>query len=466
MTALSSNEADSVTRLLATLIAILAIAASVSASTKPLGPVTRTAGCRVRGALPDPRCTPGSVIVGASRRDICAPGYPAGRHRVTDATKRRVYAAYGLSKRSTSGYELDRLVPLELGGSDDAANLYPEAATPKPGYHEKDQVERQLRRDVCEKHWRLGATQRAIARNWLKFYAGPTPPPPPAPTPTPAPTPAPPPTSTAPPEPTPSPQPTTSKPCDTGAPSPPHYSHVVWIVFENHSSAQFLRPGSYASRLAGQCSQATNYSAVSHPSLPNYIAMTSGSTQGITDDAPPSSHRIAAPSIFSQAPTWRSLQESMPASCLTSDSGGYAVRHNPAAYFTNLSTCGADDVALGSAPDLSAAFTFVTPNLCDDGHDCPQSTADAWLRDFAAKVIATPEYQDGSTAVFITSDEDDSRSGNRVSLIVMAPTVPAGRSTATAFDHYSLLRTTEDILSLPPLGGAGQAADMRIDLGL
>jgi hypothetical protein len=202
--------------------------------------------------------------------------------------------------------------------------------------------------------------------------------------------------------------------------------------------------------------------AESHPSLPNYIAMTSGSTQGITDDNGPSSHPLGVTSIFSQLGTGaRSLEESMPSNCDKSSSGEYAVRHDPEAYYTNLGTaCSTNDVPLGSTPDLSAKFTFITPNLIDDMHDGTVAQGDTWLSTFVPKVFATPQYQAGNTVVFLTWDEDDGSSPNHVATIVISPTSKA-ISSNTAFTHYSMLRATEEILGLPLIGGAQTANDMR-----
>src|SRR5439155_25989352 len=145
--------------------------------------------------------------------------------------------------------------------------------------------------------------------------------------------------------------------------TPATYDHVVWVVFENRAYGDIVGSASapYFNLLAGKCGLATNFYAETHPSLPNYIAMTSGSTQGVTDDADPASHPLSAPSIFSQLEPsgWRSPQESMPSNCYRTSSGDYAPKHNPAAYFTNVS-CGANDVPLTSLPDVSARFAFVT----------------------------------------------------------------------------------------------------------
>ena len=135
-----------------------------------LGKRTRRTGCRVRGALPDPRCTPGAVYLEALKPQLCASGWSAKVRAVSEATKNAVYASYGIRHHSRATYEIDHLVPLELGGSNDPANLFPEAANPKPGYHEKDEVENATRHLVCDYRWNLRATQRGLARNWLAYY--------------------------------------------------------------------------------------------------------------------------------------------------------------------------------------------------------------------------------------------------------------------------------------------------------
>jgi hypothetical protein len=256
-------------------------------------------------------------------------------------------------------------------------------------------------------------------------------------------------------------------PCGTGAVPPTTFGHVIWIIFENKAYSSVIGSPSapYINSLAQQCGLATNFFAETHPSLPNYIAMTSGSTQGITDNAEPASHPLSVPSIFSQlGPDWRSLQESMPSNCLKSSSGLYAVRHNPAAYYTNID-CTAADVPLTSPADLSATFTFVTPNLCNDMHDCPVQTGDSWLSSFMSTALASAEYQAGNTVVFITWDEGSGADQHVPTLVVSPYTAPGTQATAY-YDHYSLLRTTEELLALDPLGNASTAASMAGAFGL
>jgi hypothetical protein len=258
--------------------------------------------------------------------------------------------------------------------------------------------------------------------------------------------------------------PTVAEPC-RGSPPPARWSRVVWIVMENRGLDQVegSPEAPYLNRLGGECGLATDYSAVAHPSLPNYIALTSGSTQGIADDAGPDVHPLAAPSIFGLLGSgWRALEESMPAPCDRESAGEYAVKHNPAAYYTALaSRCATQDVPLTDPPDLSAPFTFVTPNLCDDMHDCSTAAGDAWLAREVPEILASPEYRSGGTALFVTWDENDA-GGTLVPLYVVAPSVPPGERVVSPVDHYSLLRTTEEMLGLAPLlGRAATAAGMR-----
>jgi phosphatidylinositol-3-phosphatase len=248
---------------------------------------------------------------------------------------------------------------------------------------------------------------------------------------------------------------------------------------ENHSYSEIIGSGSapYINSLANACGLATNYSAVTHPSLPNYIAATSGNTWGIADDKSPSSHPLAVNSIFEQAGSG-SYQESMPSNCALSNSGSYAVKHNPEAYYTNIRTpCASDNVPMGTTSSgafLTAlnnralpSFSFVTPNLCNDMHDCSVQTGDGWLQSWVPKITASPSYQAGDTVLVITWDEDDSSAGNRVATVVVSPYTTPGTRSGSVFNHYSLLRTTEQLLGITTyLGNASSAVSMRSAFGL
>ena len=241
------------------------------------------------------------------------------------------------------------------------------------------------------------------------------------------------------------------------------YTHVVWIMLENQGYSVVGSPSApYFNELSDRCALATNYFAISHPSLPNYIALTSGSTQGILDDGDPSAHRLAVPSIFSElGSNWRTLAESMGQPCDQVTSGLYAARHNPAVYYTTIAaTCRRNDVPLTLPLDLSAAFTVIVPNVCDDMHSCPVADGDAWLRRMVPLIVESPQYQSRSLVLFITFDENDLMASNQVPTLVIAPSTPRGERVRIKYTHYSLLRTTETLLHLKLLGAAGKATSM------
>jgi hypothetical protein len=135
-----------------------------------LGVQTKTSGCVAHGGLPDSACTPGAVFSNATQQQICAYGYARSVRNVPLSEKDQAYAEYGINHHSPGQYEVDHLIPLELGGSNDIANLWPEAAYPKPGFHEKDKVENYLHDQVCSGAISLKDAQTQIATNWLAVY--------------------------------------------------------------------------------------------------------------------------------------------------------------------------------------------------------------------------------------------------------------------------------------------------------
>ncbi len=141
-----------------------------------LGERTKTSDCQINGPLPDSECTPGSVFPEATREIICVKGYTKTVRSVSVATKRKIYTAYGISyPQPTGSYEADHLIPLELGGDNDIANLFPESQDPRPGFREKDLVENYLNEEVCTGRIELGAAQQQIATDWVSVYNALTP---------------------------------------------------------------------------------------------------------------------------------------------------------------------------------------------------------------------------------------------------------------------------------------------------
>jgi phosphatidylinositol-3-phosphatase len=272
-------------------------------------------------------------------------------------------------------------------------------------------------------------------------------------------------------------------PCGTLPLSSTKYTHVVWIWMENHSYGEIIGSSEapYINGLAGHCGLATNYHNISHPSLPNYIAATSGlplrSLARFSSDCRPSKKcSTSASSIFAQVPSWRAYAESMPKNCSRKNKRQYAVRHNPPPYYTTLGECAVKDVpytqlALDLARRALPGFSFVTPNLTDDMHDGTIAQGDAWLQANLPAILGSSEYQGGSVVVFLTWDEGEggihnecatntTDAGCHVATIVISPSTAPGTKSATLFNHYSLLGTSAQLLGVPPLDEAAKAGSM------
>jgi phospholipase C len=287
---------------------------------------------------------------------------------------------------------------------------------------------------------------------------------------------------------------TTSGPCGRAHRPPARYRHVIWIWLENHSFDDVIGSDApFTNRLAARCGLATNYHNVTHPSLPNYIAATSGGTQGITDDCQPEECSRDVQSVFGQVAaagmTWASYQESMPRPCDlnegtgTRPDGHYAPKHNPPVYFlplrpgcqkrvVPLGTPKAGPLAHALAASALPAFSFITPNLCNDTHDCPVATGDAWLSRWVPAIVASPAYRAGGTVIIVTWDEgeggdsDDcatntSDVGCHVATLVVSPTTPRGTRSDVLYNHYALLKTTEQLLGIRRYLGHANDAGTR-----
>jgi phosphatidylinositol-3-phosphatase len=280
-----------------------------------------------------------------------------------------------------------------------------------------------------------------------------------------------------------------SAPCGTTTVAHTSYRHVLWIFMENHSYGDVIGSSEapYTNKLAGQCGLATNYHNITHPSLPNYIAATSGlplsRLQRFSSDCSPStSCSTSAKSIFGQTSSWRSYEESMPTRCDKTNAGEYAARHNPAVYYTTLTGCSKKDVPYTHlktdlANNTLPKFGFITPNVIHDTHDGTIAQGDAWLSHNIPPILDSKAYRTGRLVVVLTYDEGENGSssdcatnrtdvGCRVATIIMSKSTPKGKRASKLFNHYSLLRTTEEILKLPLLRQARTANSMRKAFGL
>jgi hypothetical protein len=144
--------------------------ATQPASPGTIGQRTKTSDCVSKNSLPDSACTPGAIFSDATVDQICKSGYSSQVRNVTDSEKNAVYAEYGITHHSAGEYEVDHLISLELGGSNDIANLWPEPAEPRPGFHEKDKVENYMHQQVCSGSISLPDAQAQIANDWLAIY--------------------------------------------------------------------------------------------------------------------------------------------------------------------------------------------------------------------------------------------------------------------------------------------------------
>jgi phosphatidylinositol-3-phosphatase len=234
------------------------------------------------------------------------------------------------------------------------------------------------------------------------------------------------------------------------APAVPRLDHVVVIVFENKERSQVLGTGEAPTfdRLAARYADLSNYHASTHPSLPNYLTLVSGSTQGITNDC--TSCRARGTSIGTLLTranlSWGAYAEGYPSS------PRFAKKHMPFLYFAGQASHVKPLTAFDA--EVPPTYSFIAPDLCDDMHDCPVATGDRWLARFIPPLLTLPR-----TAAFVIFDEGSSNEGGggRVAAIAAGTAVRAHSSSAQPASHDVLLRTIDDALGLPHLGASARA---------
>jgi acid phosphatase len=243
-------------------------------------------------------------------------------------------------------------------------------------------------------------------------------------------------------------------------PSPAQARHVFLIVMENKSYEAALS-GQFTASLAARYGLASNYHAISHPSVPNYLALTSGSTWGVRDD---SYYALPKQDLGTQLTnagvTWKAYMEGLgDAGCLNSPVP-YDPGHNPFAYYGGA--CPSNVVPFTDlATDLAAntpRFSWITPDRCHDTHDCRVAVGDQWLQQTVGDITSSAAWKSNGVLV-ITWDEDDGSASNHVLTMVLTP----GRAhieSANDYDHYSLLATIEDLMGVGRLGQAAHAQPM------
>ncbi|HEY3417365.1 MAG TPA: alkaline phosphatase family protein [Armatimonadota bacterium] len=256
----------------------------------------------------------------------------------------------------------------------------------------------------------------------------------------------------------------------------PVFSHVMLIVLENHEYGGVIGNSTQMpvfNQLAGENTLLTHYYAVSHPSLPNYIALVSGDTQGITTDCTNCFVNATnlADLLNKTNLTWKTYQEDMPSPCFVGSASTYAQKHNPFIYFNDLRTdaelCQANvvpltqldtDLANGVLPN----FSFIMPNLCNSAHDCGLDVADRWLGAMITKLTSAKSY-DANSLIIVTFDEGQGNhsccglpksAGGQVATLLISPLAKAGFQDPTPYSHYSILKTLSAAWGIPELGHA------------
>jgi len=267
------------------------------------------------------------------------------------------------------------------------------------------------------------------------------------------------------------------------------YSHVVVVVMENFSYSQAVGTPGYQA-LAHRWASASDAYAASHPSLPNYLDMTSGSTFGINSDCTScyiSSNNIGA-QLTAKHLTWGDFSEGVPGKCyLGSSIGEYAGKHNPFRYYNDIrasySMCDHLQSLTVFMRDLHRTgevprYSFVSPNLCHDGHDCSPSEAFGWLSGFVHSVTASAAWSHNGLLIVSWDEGSDSDTsqvlpsgkvlsnggGGHVPTLFIAPRVPPGTVVTQPVTHEMLLATIEANFGLTPLNGAAAWSSNTLSL--
>ena len=249
----------------------------------------------------------------------------------------------------------------------------------------------------------------------------------------------------------------------------PRFEHVIVVVLENKGIANVLGnpEAPNFNSLAKRYAVLSHYGGVSHPSLPNYLAMISGSTHGITNDCTSCtvSGRNLADTLERAHLSWKGYAEGLPRPGFTGPfSGRYAKKHMPFLYFRDILAKPARlrrVVPLRQfARDLAAAslpsFSLIVPDLCHDMHDCSVETGDTWLGGFLSPLLRNAQL--AHSVVFLITDEPTSeRASEAVPALALGPLVTSRSRYSASTSHYGLLRTIEDAWGLPRLGHSAQA---------
>jgi hypothetical protein len=244
--------------------------------------------------------------------------------------------------------------------------------------------------------------------------------------------------------------------------------HIVIVVEENHSYREILNNAQapYMNQLMKQGANLTNHYAIEHPSQPNYLDLFSGSNQGVTDDKTPKhTFKTAnlASELIAKGFTFGGYSEGMPKTGFTGPydlKTNYARKHNPWVNFTNVpSTVNMPFTSFPKDYSKLPTVSFVIPNMDHDIHDGTMKEADNWLKVNLDGYIKWADKH--NSLLILTWDEDDTSAKNKIPTVFVGPMVKK-QSYAVRTDHYSLLRTIEDVYGLQPLGKSKQVTPIKI----
>jgi acid phosphatase len=233
------------------------------------------------------------------------------------------------------------------------------------------------------------------------------------------------------------------------------------VIFENEDAHRVVggSQARYLTSLAASGANFTNAHGEAHPSQANYLALFSGSTQGVSGDSCP--HTFTTPNLAAQliaaGHTFTGYSEDLPSPGFTAcEAGDYARKHNPWVNFSNLpASVNQPYSALPSDFSRLPTVSFVIPNLCNDMHDCGVAAGDRWAKANLADYATWARTH--NSLLVVTFDEDNGSAANHIPTFFVGPMVRPGRS-HQRIDHYSMLRTLEDMYGLSPLGEAAKAA--------
>ena len=284
-------------------------------------------------------------------------------------------------------------------------------------------------------------------------------------------------------------RPTTSGPLTETTPGPsagsaataststlPDFEHVILVLFENKDYEGVIGNPEMPvyNRLAQENVLLTSFYAVAHPSLPNYLALIGGDTFGVTSDCTDCFvDATSLPDLIEQSGrTWKAYEEDMPSPCFLGTSGNYRQKHDPFVYFDPIrldtTRCEQHVVPMTALePDLAAGalpnYVFITPNMCNDLHNCGPDVADAWIDGLVSTLVPTLDAEGKPYLIVLMFDEgkDSSsccglpkKAGGHIAVVMISPQARPAFQDSTPYSHYSLLKTISSAWGLPYLGHA------------